>query len=485
MQKCKSLLWNKGLNTRKYNFVCYTNFMMKNRVKKTIIDKKLIDSSHHEHIVLGLSGGPDSLYLFHVLLQLQMELNITIHPVHINHKFRPGAAEEDQKYVEEFCSENGLKCSTFIYDCNSIAKEQGISGEEAGRNARYEAFYKVAKRVMKENGVGPERVKIAVAQNSNDQAETLLMRILRGTGPDGLAGIEYKREGTGGIQIIRPLLDSKRKDIEKYCMENQLQPRMDHTNKQPIYTRNKIRLQLIPFIEENFNSNITETLNRLSTIAKEDKDFMEAVVNELLKEVLGLEKIREQHPAIRKRIIIKKLEEIGLEQGIIRAHLEAADKLIMEGRTGSEINFPKGYKMVINYGEVDFVKGNCNPKGNEDLSREGMMDIIQKGVHIYQDESDPISFNELILRTRRAGDYIVLKGVGGRKKIQNIFIDMKVKREARDKIPMLCRNNEVLWIIGDDYSGLKTGIKKSRISENFQLEEEIIKRILVEFNKRI
>ncbi len=436
--------------------------MMKNRVKKTIIERKLIDSSHHEHIVLGLSGGPDSLCLFHVLLQLQMELNITIHPVHINHKFRPGAAEEDQKYVEKFCSEHGLECSTFIYDCNSIAKEQGISGEEAGRNARYEAFYIVGRRVMEEYGINPERVKIAVAQNANDQAETLLMRILRGTGPDGLAGIEYKREGTDGIKIIRPLLDAKRDDIEKYCMENQLHPRLDHTNEQPIYTRNKIRLHLIPFIEENFNPNITDTLNRLSNIAKEDKDFMEAVVNELLKDDLGLEKIRAQHPAIRKRIIIRKLEGIGLDQGIIRAHVEAADQLIMEGKTGSSVHFPKGYRVVIDYGEVGFMKENLNPEPAE---------------------AHTIRVDELILRTRLPGDYIVLKGVGGRKKIQNAFIDMKIKKEYRDKIPMLCRDSEVLWMIGDDVTGLKTGFKKGRISENYQLEEETIKRIFVEFNK--
>src|SRR5665648_1162760 len=343
--------------------------MMKYRVKNTIDDNKLIDKNRYEHIVLGLSGGPDSLCLFHVLLELQKELNITIHPVHINHKFRPVAAEEDQAYVENFCKKHGLEVSTFIYDCNSIAKEQGISGEEAGRNARYEAFYKVGQRVMEENGSGSEQLKIAVAQNSNDQAETLLMRILRGTGPGVLAGIEYKREGTGGIEIIRPLLDAKRKDIERYCEENKLQPRFDHTNEQPVYTRNKIRLQLIPFIEKSFNPNITETLNRLSIIAKEDKDFMESIVSGLLKNDLGLEKIREQHPAIRKRIIIKKLEEIGLEQGIIRAHLEAADKLINEGKTGYSVHLPKGYRVLIDYGEVRFIKEDLNQKPDGDSNR--------------------------------------------------------------------------------------------------------------------
>ncbi|MBK5246419.1 MAG: tRNA lysidine(34) synthetase TilS, partial [Peptostreptococcaceae bacterium] len=410
--------------------------------------------------------------------------NITIHPVHINHKFRPVAAEEDQAYVENFCKKHGLECSTFIYDCNSIAKEQGISGEEAGRNARYEAFYKTGIRVMEENEIGPEQVKIAVAQNSNDQAETLLMRILRGTGPDGLAGIEYKREGTGGLEIIRPLLDAKRKDIENYCRENNLQPRFDHTNEQPVYTRNKIRLQLIPFIEKSFNPNITETLNRLSIIAKEDKDFMESIVNDLLKNDVGLGKIREQHPAIRKRIIIKKLEEIGLEQGITRAHVEATDKLIIKGETGSAVHLPKGYRVLIDYGEVRFIKEDLYKKTDGDLNREEV-GINQTKIEANQAKSDKNRFNGLILRTRQSGDYIVLKGVGGRKKIQDAFVDMKIKKEFRDKIPMLCRDNEVMWILGDDITGLETGIKKGRTSEHYKLEEETRKRIFVEFNKEI
>ena len=415
--------------------------------------------------------------LFHVLLQLQAELDITIHPVHVNHQFRPGAAEEDQKFVEEFCFEQGMTCSTFVVDCNSIAKEQGISGEEAGRNARYKAFYQVGRSVMAENGIGPEQVKIVVAQNANDQAETLLMRILRGTGPDGLAGIEYKREGEDEIEIIRPLLDIKRKDIEQYCEENRLAPRFDHTNEQPIYTRNKIRLQLIPFLEKNFNPNITETINRLASIAKEDKDFMEAIVADLLKgnggekNAINLDLLRKQHPAIRKRIILKKLEGIGLEQGIGRAHLEAADKLILEGKLGAIIHLPKGYRVLIGEEEVGFIKEKIDTRETDRVDNRLV--------------SQPNRLNGLVLRTRQPGDYIVLKGVGGRKKIQDLFVDMKIKKELRDHIPMLCQGNQVMWILGDDITGLETGMKKGRISEGHPLEEETIKRIFVEYNKKL
>lgn len=445
--------------------------MMENRVKTTITDRKLIDISNHEHIVLGLSGGPDSVCLFHCLYALREALNITIYPVHINHKFRPVAAEEDQEYVENICREKGLICASFEVDCNAIAKQQGISGEEAGRNARYDAFYKVATRIMMENNIGPDRVKIAVAQNANDQAETILMRIMRGTGTDGLAGIEYEREGQLGVKIIRPLLDAKRKDIEDYCEENKLYPRFDHTNKQPVYTRNKIRLELIPNMERNFNPNITDTLNRLSAIAKEDKNFMDSVVNKLMQEPLELEIVQNQFPAIRKRLLIKGLEEAGLDQGITWAHMEAADKLIMEGRTGTCVNLPKGYRVTIAYEKILFTREETKPESSQ--TKPGM------------EESLNMWFDGLLLRTRKPGDYIVLKNVGGRKKIQDMFIDMKVKKELRDLVPMLCRDNEVLWILGDDMTGLETGVAKGRNSANYQVTPEIRERIFVEYNKKM
>ena len=164
--------------------------MLVEKVRRTVEEHKLI--SKGQHIVVGLSGGPDSVCLFHILMRLRKEYDLTIHPVHINHKFRPGAAERDQAYVEELCRKNGLECRTFVVDCNVMADELHMTSEEAGRKARYDAFYQVA------NEVGMhEDVKIAVAQNANDQAETILFRLLRGTGTDGLAGIAYERKERG------------------------------------------------------------------------------------------------------------------------------------------------------------------------------------------------------------------------------------------------------------------------------------------------
>ena len=155
--------------------------------------------------------------LYHVLLGLAGELELTLHPVHINHMFRPGAAERDQKYVEELCEKMGTPAISMTVDCSRMASELGMTSEEAGRKARYDAFFEAAGRIEEEPG---RRVRIAVAHNAEDQAETVLFRILRGTGTDGLAGMAYEREERRGDRtypVIRPLLDTSRKDIEEYC----------------------------------------------------------------------------------------------------------------------------------------------------------------------------------------------------------------------------------------------------------------------------
>ena len=229
--------------------------MIFQKVQETIASHNLIKSD--EHIVLGLSGGPDSVCLFHILLRLRQTLGIRLHPVHVNHGLRPGAAERDQNYVEEFCREHGVSCKVIAADCRELAGAWHMTSEEAGRKLRYDAFYdearQIAEKLAAEHGGSPddfsEHIRIAVAHNADDQAETILFRVLRGTGTDGLAGIAYERKERG-FSVIRPILDIPRKEIEEYCREHDLSPVEDHTNHQSIYTRNKIRLELLPELEK-------------------------------------------------------------------------------------------------------------------------------------------------------------------------------------------------------------------------------------------
>ena len=384
--------------------------MLAEKVRRTIEEHKLLNKN--EHIVLGLSGGPDSVCLFHILLRLKDEYNLTIYPVHINHKFRPGAAERDQQYVEQLCSEKGIQCSTFEIDCNELAGRLGMTSEEAGRKARYDSFYQVAERIAEsiasdsakldvnhrdesEYGLAAARaqVKIAVAQNANDQAETILFRLLRGTGTDGLAGIAYEREERG-FSVIRPLLDIYRDEIEEYCDSNKLNPVIDHTNNEEIYARNKIRLELLQHLEKRYNENMKESLVRLGRIAAADKDYIWQQVEREYKRLvnrqyaiqndksgkselqndsrseaeaaghdrpLSVTMDRQElsclHPAVRHRIILKAFGEIGLEKDISEERIKAADFIIEKKQAPKTVQFPRGYRLTVAKGRVIFHNG--------------------------------------------------------------------------------------------------------------------------------
>lgn len=340
--------------------------MLAEKVKKTIEAHTLI--TRGDHIVLGLSGGPDSVCLFHILKSLKDTYDLTIHPVHVNHKFRPGHAEKDQEYVEKICEEAGMPCRSFVVDCNALAEEEGLTSEEAGRKARYDAFHQVAGEIRDANSeAGGRNVKIAVAQNANDQAETILHRLIRGTGPDGLAGIPYSRMERG-VPVIRPLLDITRSEIEDYCISHQLHPVIDHTNNEPIYTRNRIRLELLPLLEE-YNGNIVGALNRLARIASADREYMEATAAKAMEAaktahdpgreiVLRREALAELPDPIRHRVVMMAFEEIGLDQDITEERLVAADAIILKKQGPKTVEFPHGYLLKVAAGKVCFCEKN-------------------------------------------------------------------------------------------------------------------------------
>ena len=345
--------------------------MILEKVRKTVKEHTLIGKG--ERIVLGLSGGPDSVCLFHVLRELAAEMDLKIIPVHVNHMFRPGAADRDQEYVEKLCRDAGLKCRTFTVDCNALAAEKGLTPEEAGRQARYEAFYEVASEAKatdpgEEPATAGPGVSIAVAQNANDQAETILHRIIRGTGPDGLAGIAYKRYEKD-IPVIRPLLDVTRDEIEEYCARYGLDPVIDHTNNEPVYLRNRIRLELLPLLE-GYNSNILEALTRLARIAASDREHMQRETEEAFSWALISEsrsggqrpdrltmdriKLEELDDPIRHRVVRMAFEKIGLMQDITEERLVAADAIILKKQGPKTVEFPHGYSLTVREGKVIF-----------------------------------------------------------------------------------------------------------------------------------
>lgn len=463
-----------------------------------------------EHIVTGLSGGPDSVCLFHVLLSLQEELDLKLYPVHINHKFRPGAAERDQDYVENLCAEHGIRCTTVVRDCGKLAAELGMTDEEAGRKVRYDAFRSVAEEIAAgrdgESPVSPEHIKIAVAQNANDQAETILFRLLRGTGPDGLAGIAYSRS-EGRFRVIRPVLDITRSEIESYCRDNRLDPVIDHTNSETVYARNRIRLELLPLLERDYNPGIMSTLVRLGRIAADDKDYLwqqteetyrQAVITEGEDSVaLDLDKVRTGHRAVRHRLLMKALEITGLGSDVTEERLAAADRII-EGDPDSgmkRVQLPGGYEIKTSYGRVICGRSlqssrNADDQGGSVRNSEKLspnthkkhenenkkpeiraeltedMERISEAVKAFAEGRRPAGaavfdadklhgdpeeiLRSLTIRHRREGDYINLRG--GRKKLRKLMIDMKIPADERDSIWLLAYGSEVLRMAGGRYA---------------------------------
>lgn len=437
---------------------------MKNKVFEIIKEHNLIKKD--DNIVIGLSGGPDSMALLYVLLEIKRELDFNIHIVHINHGVRGDDSDSDQLFVKRKAEELSLPYYTKNVDMVRYGKDHGISAEEAGRKLRYGFFREVLGKVG--------RGKIAVAQNMNDQAETLIMRFLRGTGVDGLKGMEYI---VG--DIIRPILGISREEIENYIANNGIDTVLDKTNLMPIYTRNKIRLELIPYIEENFNPNIINTLWRTSRISAGDSNFLEKYSKErytdiVMKEdkayiALNSEKFLMEDRSIQQRIIrnaILKLD--GSLQGISEIQVASVLNMFLTDQTGKEFHLSNNIIARTSYERLILEKANNN--FNKDFSYNiKMKDItdfkelgtsielriltgedvnnLKKDKNIKYFDLKMVKGN-LRLRNRKPGDRFIPFGMKGTKKIKDYFIDEKIPKELRDSIPLIVDDENILWVVG-------------------------------------
>ena len=296
---------------------------MKNKVLQTISKYNLVESG--DKIVLGVSGGPDSISMLDILKGLKKELNFEIVVAHINHMIRAEAVD-DEKYVSDYCKKNNIEFYVKRIDVLQIANDKKIGTEEAGRKVRYEFF----EEVMKKTNAN----KIAIAHNKNDKIETIIMHLLRGSGISGLKGIEPKRNN----KYIRPIIECEREEIEHYCEINKLNPCIDKTNLENEYTRNKIRNVVIPYVKNEFNPNVIETIDRLSQVATEESNYIDLQTQKTYQKLiiektenkisLKLKEFNEQEKVIKNRIILLVVKELmGSSEGIEKIHIEDIIKL--------------------------------------------------------------------------------------------------------------------------------------------------------------
>lgn len=462
------------------------------KVISFIDENKLIEKG--DKILVALSGGPDSVCMLHLLNSIKDVFNIEIFAAHVNHMLRGEESNRDEGYANELCGFLGIKIFSTRINIEDLAKERGISLEMAGRDARYEYFNSLKVKL----GLN----KIAIAHNLNDQAETVIMNLMRGSGIEGLCGIKAKREGG----IIRPILCLAREEIENYCEKMNLNPRIDKTNLENVYSRNKIRLDIIPYMKDNFNKDIIETINRTSKIIQLDNEYLNKVSMNNYGMYVSLTE---------DRLILNK-EAFKLDMAIItriikKAFIDFSNKhnnfemkhiydviSLSKNTTNKKIYLPNDIVCENIYGDIILKLNKKGKSGNIELEeqieilKENLDDLeinykyykvnfeiinkmknnieFSKNVLIKYFDYDKI-MERIIIRTRKNGDKITPQGMKGSKRIKDIFINLKVPVEERDSTPLVVFDENIAWIVG------------YRTSELFKIDNTTKKVLKITFRK--
>ncbi|WP_044915355.1 tRNA lysidine(34) synthetase TilS [Butyrivibrio sp. WCE2006] len=451
-------------------------------VKKFIVDKGLIADG--EIILAGVSGGADSVCLFHVLRSLREELLFNFAVVHINHMIRE-AAEGEAKFVEELCKKYDVQFFRRDIDIPGIYHDNNVSEEEAGRNERYKAFCEIAGYLSEKYG---RNVKIATAHNRNDQTETVLHNLFRGSRIKGLSGIRAKGS-RDGFEIIRPLIETDRDSIENYLDEQGFKHCNDDSNFTDDYTRNRIRHNIIPVAKKQINPQADKHVAETADYFAKIDDFLEAMADETKgwivshkdgEVILDCNVLASKHEVVRERLIIKGIQMLYPHvKDIQDVHINTISRMVLSNEGSKEQDLPYGIKVIRVYDKLKFYfKAAENPftetvfpdmealDGGEHVSLRipGMGKVnlrvfpYEQGAKIPTGEYtkwlnyDKIN-NSLQFRTRSIGDIISIGN--GNKKLKKFMIDEKIPVDVRDSIYILADGNNVLWVpgyrIGDLY----------------------------------
>lgn len=439
---------------------------MVERVYKYIEEFHMIEKG--DTVIAGVSGGADSVCLFHVLLQLTQRIGFSLSVVHIEHGIRGREALEDMEFVKNLCQSYSVPCNVYRYDVKQLAKEAKLTEEEAGRKVRYASF---AQEKKKYSG----NVKIAVAHNMNDNAETMLMHLIRGSGISGLCGIEPVRE-----DIIRPLLFLRREEIETYLNSIGQPYCTDSTNLATDYTRNKIRLQVLPKLSQvnpqavwhihQATEKLTEA-NRFLQQQVEDA-YQHIVTKEQDKFILQVQPLEDAEDYLKGEVIKRVLTECGgSSKNIGNVHIQSVLKLTKRV-SGKEVDLPyqmqaqrvyeticiQHKKPLVTQQEKEVLipgSGQYNvPEREETFEvsveiREKHKKNVNKLEKTYTKcfDYDKIE-GSLVIRTRKPGDYLIIDEKGHRQSLKSFFINEKIEREVRNQILLVAEGSHILWIVG-------------------------------------
>lgn len=420
-----------------------------------------------DKIVVGISGGADSVCLLFVLLELQKQYELELIGVHINHHIRGEEALRDQHFVEQLCRRYEIPLE--VIDCDVIeeASRRNRSVEETGRDIRREAFIDVLHQYQGD--------KIALAHHANDNVETFLMNVARGTGLQGLKGIAPVRESW-----IRPLLCLERSEVEGYLQEREEAYCVDSTNLEDTYTRNMIRNQIVPIFENHINDRAVDHMSRVIEELSRIESYMSnqvsgawrlcTVEKESNQVIIHKERLLEYPLIIQERVVKRAIEQVaGHQRDITRRHIEEVHGLL-ERQVGRKLSLP--YKLLAKrvYDGIEIVKSvetvevdkdkqeitlripgiTMLPNGQQieiTLNNREKYSTIQETLYTKLFDYDIIK-GDLEIRQREIGDYLIINTEGNKQTLKKYFVNEKIEAEQRDRIWNLAVDNQVLWVIG-------------------------------------
>ena len=421
-----------------------------------------------EHIVVGVSGGADSVALLSILCGLREKWGITLTVAHLDHMIRGEESKKEAKFVKTLAGKMGISCISGQSDVLSIRKEKGLCLQESARHARYCFYQEVLNKVSAD--------KIALGHHADDQAETILMRLIRGSSIKGLSGIPPFRNNV----FIRPLIDVTRKSIEAYLRAGNIAYVSDSSQHEPHYLRNKIRHNLIPLLQKEFNPKIVQTLIRTADLLRSDNKMLEKTVDDAAAKLIvkrsdeifcPIHLIKEYPPPLYGRLIRKIISVLkGSNRGLSFKHVVSVCHLLDGNGPSSVVHLPDGLRVWRQYGNLVFTMDDAekplycysfssipdsvriNETGKKIFFSVEKIEInnntfLNKNDNIQYFNFDAVRF-PLVIRNCLRGDRFYPLGLGGRKKLKDFFIDKKVPVRQRHNIPLILFDDRIAWVCG-------------------------------------
>ena len=438
-----------------------------------------------DKVLTALSGGPDSVALLLALTKLASQLGISLAAAHLNHGLRGRDAREDARFAQDMAGKLGIPFISKEVDIKAIRRERGGSLEEVARAERYAFLCSAAKKMGCK--------KVALGHTMDDNAETVLMNLLRGSGVKGIGGIPPSRPLNGGLQIIRPLILASKKEIIAFLKKEKASYRTDRTNRDTDFRRNKIRHELIPLLKRDFNPKVASVLNDTATVMRQVDEYLETEIQRLISGIVNRRKgvsvlkraqLLKLHPFMRKELIRRTLTE-GFGAKIDLSMLEKTDRFIAGGRAG-KMNISDSVTIYREYSDIIIERTQIEAEkfekavrvpGKTFLGYFGTLlstDIVikdelehdlRRGLEPFSKvweeiaggkpavleeffDAEKINSHRFMIRNRRKGDRYRPIGLGGDKSVKEIFIDEKIPVSIRPKVPLLVSGEDILWIMG-------------------------------------